>query len=306
MGAIQFRNRLGRHCSHVKLSALYWRRCLGVAALCAIPLAAPSFAVAAGVSPTIILPDAVSYEYISVVGNAYTSSQIGTLSKAGFGCNVVCAATTAIGADPSASVSVNQVTYQGTSGGYDEAILGYYVEYYVPGGATNVSYPVTLNATDTLSISSGGSRGQAYLAFGFAGTDYSSTSNFAPNVRGLVNETDCASTAAGLGCPTFVGNNITPGPFPAQTSLELVENTKYFLEFWVEIFPHATGLPNSVTIDPIFTSSATAGTLIFSPGVGATTPIIPETSTWAMMLIGFAGLGYAAYRQGARARPAAG
>ena len=30
---------------------------------------------------------------------------------------------------------------------------------------------------------------------------------------------------------------------------------------------------------------------------------VPEPSTWAMMLIGFAGLGYAGYRQSKRARP---
>ena len=35
-----------------------------------------------------------------------------------------------------------------------------------------------------------------------------------------------------------------------------------------------------------------------SPGVG--TPTVPEPSTWAMMLLGFAGLGYAARRRSAR------
>ena len=32
--------------------------------------------------------------------------------------------------------------------------------------------------------------------------------------------------------------------------------------------------------------------------IDVTTPSVPETSTWAMMLLGFAGLGYAAYRKG--------
>jgi hypothetical protein len=30
--------------------------------------------------------------------------------------------------------------------------------------------------------------------------------------------------------------------------------------------------------------------------IDVTTPTIPETSTWAMMLLGFAGLGYAGWR----------
>ena len=37
--------------------------------------------------------------------------------------------------------------------------------------------------------------------------------------------------------------------------------------------------------------------------VDVTTPTVPETSTWAMMLIGFAGLGFAAFRT-AKAHPA--
>jgi hypothetical protein len=32
--------------------------------------------------------------------------------------------------------------------------------------------------------------------------------------------------------------------------------------------------------------------------------VIPEPSTWAMMLLGFAGLGFAGYRHARKARPA--
>jgi hypothetical protein len=44
----------------------------------------------------------------------------------------------------------------------------------------------------------------------------------------------------------------------------------------------------------------------FDFGVGgAGTLAVPETSTWAMMLIGFAGLGLVGYRQTRRAKPLA-
>jgi hypothetical protein len=56
-------------------------------------------------------------------------------------------------------------------------------------------------------------------------------------------------------------------------------------------FTSVTGIDN----DPI--------TLTVTPK--ATTPIVPETSTWAMMLPGFAGLAIASYRRTRCARLAA-
>ncbi|MBO0734135.1 MAG: PEP-CTERM sorting domain-containing protein [Methylocapsa sp.] len=41
------------------------------------------------------------------------------------------------------------------------------------------------------------------------------------------------------------------------------------------------------------------------PGAFAFGGVIPEPSTWAMMLIGFAGLGFLGYRRTRRARPQA-
>jgi len=38
-------------------------------------------------------------------------------------------------------------------------------------------------------------------------------------------------------------------------------------------------------------------------GIAVTSVSVPEPSTWAMMLLGFAGLGFAGYRRGAKARP---
>jgi hypothetical protein len=49
---------------------------------------------------------------------------------------------------------------------------------------------------------------------------------------------------------------------------------------------------------PIFTGFGDSGTLTFSPS-GGTTPGVPEPSTWAMMLVGFLGLGFA-FRQSRR------
>ncbi len=42
----------------------------------------------------------------------------------------------------------------------------------------------------------------------------------------------------------------------------------------------------------------------FNAAFSLTGSTVPEPSTWAMMLLGFAGLGFAAYRRASKARPA--
>ena len=51
--------------------------------------------------------------------------------------------------------------------------------------------------------------------------------------------------------------------------------------------------------DPLFMGFSEGGTLTFSPS-GGTTPAVPEPSTWALMLLGFAGISFMAYRQKAK------
>jgi PEP-CTERM motif len=48
--------------------------------------------------------------------------------------------------------------------------------------------------------------------------------------------------------------------------------------------------------DPEFMGFSDSGTLTFVPS-GGTTSGVPEPSTWAMMLLGFAGLGFLAHRR---------
>ena len=55
----------------------------------------------------------------------------------------------------------------------------------------------------------------------------------------------------------------------------------------------------SGAVDPLITLSgpdASSYTLLLSPGIGDSPTSVPEPSTWDMMLLGFAGLGYAGYR----------
>jgi hypothetical protein len=51
----------------------------------------------------------------------------------------------------------------------------------------------------------------------------------------------------------------------------------------------------SAFLDPMFTAPV-GFSVELSPGIGNSIDAIPEPSTWAMMLIGFAVIGYAGYR----------
>ena len=69
---------------------------------------------------------------------------------------------------------------------------------------------------------------------------------------------------------------------------------------------YVVGFFNEGTVDrPSFQATANSGA-IFTTGPtsgGGGQPTVPEPSTWAMMLIGFAELGFAAFRR-AKAHPA--
>ena len=63
-----------------------------------------------------------------------------------------------------------------------------------------------------------------------------------------------------------------------------------------------TSFQLALTLIPIFSIDASnpdpgAYSILTSPGIGNSPSAIPEPSTWAMMLLGFAGLGYAGYRK---------
>jgi PEP-CTERM motif len=57
----------------------------------------------------------------------------------------------------------------------------------------------------------------------------------------------------------------------------------------------------TASIDPFFSIAdptlASEVQLVFSPGIGNVLSAVPEPSTWAMMLLGFAGIGFMAYRR---------
>jgi len=238
------------------------------------------------------LPNAVSYEYfgLNYANNIVTSNTVGTLDYTGLtGCGGTCSATTQLGSSPSVSATVNEVYFDvyKTSGGVVAASLGYYVEYLNSPG----TYNVNLLAIDSLFAPDGTSM-SASLRFGRAGAATSSFNNFASLT---LQEADCLN-----GCPS-PGFAIATAPFTANHQLQMVANTLYFIQMDLLIAPRPTGVQVSAMIDPMF-SSDFGGEFAFSPGVFAATSAVPEPSTWAMMILGFAGVGFTAYRR--KSKPA--
>jgi PEP-CTERM motif len=102
--------------------------------------------------------------------------------------------------------------------------------------------------------------------------------------------------------PGFAGFGQELPPFPSED----LTNTKF------ETYNLMTALP--LTMGDLSVAAATfatgSGSLVFPAGDSITslsfeaTGGVPEPSTWAMMVLGFAGLGFAGYRRAARARRA--
>jgi hypothetical protein len=255
-----------------------------------LPTAAIIAVAMAGGANAVILPNAVSSESfgLNLAENVITGNSIGTLDYTGGpGCGGSCVASTALGSSPSASVNVSEVVFGGASGGGAFANLSYYVEYLNAPG----TYNVTLHATDKFSTNFGANTNadaQAFLAFGTAGSNLAALNNFHTI---LYQTTDCANR-----CSIGEANYTNPLPFPANVPLQIASNTLYLLTLQVFVGPgpDPTGDPLSALIDPTFSASEPGGSFVFSPGI---TTDVPEPSTWAMLLLGFASLGFTAYHR---------
>ena len=229
----------------------------------------------------VILPNAISFEYfgLNFASNVVTSNTVGTLDYGGKpGCGGVCTATTALGASPFISATVNEVSFQATGGGIVEVDLGYYIEYLNAPG----TYAVNLHAIDSLSGPDGAGM-VAALTFGQAGGRPGFFNDFA--TRDL-REVDCANFCT----PEAPGPKT--GPFTPNNTVQMIANTPYFLQLSLFYRPESSHVQISGLIDPTFTDANFGGTFAYSPGVfdGAAGGV-PEPATWAMMLTGFGGLG---------------
>jgi hypothetical protein len=249
---------------------------------------------AVSISPGTVLPNAISHEYfgLNFADNIQTRDTVGTLNYGGGpGCGGNCIATTTLGSSPSVSATVNEVTFEHTGGGGVEARLGYYVGYL---NATPGTYSVNLHATDSLSAPDGAAM-SAYLGFGPASTNASQFNNFATRT---FEEADCTTRCPAPGF-AFPGT----GPFVANHLVSMEANTLYYVELQLLLNPVDDGVEISGLIDPTFTTGASGGQFVFSPGVFSvsSTPIPPALPLFASGLGGLGLLGWHRKRTAAAA-----
>jgi hypothetical protein len=97
-----------------------------------------------------------------------------------------------------------------------------------------------------------------------------------------------------------------PATFSDTGTYTFNTNTIYSVSLYGDLAADVSGNLGGGTatisgyIDPTFTvvgNDPSAYSLLFSPGIDNNASAAPEPSTWAMMLLGFAGVGFMAYRR---------
>ncbi len=184
------------------------------------------------------------------------------------------------GADPSINASVSGSTVViGKS--YTDAQVENGTVFQYSFEVVNPSDPSSHAPTTIYITASGGASVASELLNGSAGTATALAQLFIPFLG--VNEIAQSTTS------TISSFGITKDP----VSVEF--DSIYTVQLIVSIIG-GDAINGSAYVDPIITSPG--NNVYFSAGVGS----VPEPSTWAMMLLGFAGIGFMAYRR--KSKPA--
>jgi hypothetical protein len=194
------------------------------------------------------------------------------------------------------SITMNATTSgTGAAAGYEE--LRYFFTVNGPATGTSVDVNFLANASVTGTPFNGAGSGRGIVEFQTSfGID-----NYVDFGTGKLNQ------VIGSGVPS----TFDPASFTMSNKATLTTGTVYtvYLRAWV--YANGDGAVGTAYIDPyifvdLTTPNAGLYTVTTSPEIGndPITAAVPEPSTWAMMLLGFAGVGYMTYRRRRTAAPA--
>jgi hypothetical protein len=204
----------------------------------------------------------------------------------------------------------NRITSQSDSG---ESYIGT-ASTFISGSNQTISLQA-IGDENSFKISTGGAFASGSLEFGFmvlgaassgvsvtaSGRGTTDSNGAADN--GVQMSVDITNLATGL-THNLLSDKST-GTTPYNEKLFLIPNTEYIVDMKASVFTSALHGSISADLDPQFSTDVPGYTFLFGDGIGngiGVSGAVPEPSTWAMMLLGFAGVGFMAYRR--KSKPA--
>jgi hypothetical protein len=233
-------------------------------------------------------------------GTTTTSATAGTISDSNtnYAGSIATSSLTVNAAVPSITANVSSGGVTGVSESNASETLTYYVHVSGPAGFV----PVDFSSRGTVFTNNvGGSQSLASLSID--GGYYVATADSIDGVTTLNSQT------GGLATGTIAAGS-APNSFVMNGSIQIYGGNEVSVVMHSFDSTQTTGSSTDLAssyfdpyffIDPTFAEANPEYSLLFSSGIGNVSPV-PEPSTWAMMLLGFAGVGFVAYRR--KSKPA--
>jgi hypothetical protein len=197
---------------------------------------------------------------------------------------------------------VNHTGPSGSTGGYDNYATGANIGPWTvvgPAGRTDAVSVVTTNFSQN-GITFPAQSGNQWADL--AGQDSNGTEGVQKTIAGLLGQTYTVSF--------WVGNVVDPnGVFGVSTTVNLLVNgvavfsavntdgAGQHTQVWHQYTYQGVGTSNSTTFTFLSGDPANDFSSGFDNVVIRTVDAVPEPSTWAMMILGFCGVGFMAYRR---------
>jgi hypothetical protein len=235
-------------------------------------------------SADIVLPNASNIIHLRTDNTIQQTTSFGTQTL-GNG-DISATGTASLGGPPNISAAASYVGCTANCGSSNASVYETY--FFAVNGPDGALGHVTIAANGAVSPTTQTNLNFATLIFG------------GNNLSNVTLGSACQGECSGTGLP----NNTS---FSLATAETLTTNTLYEIQMSVDVSAAyylgpstASGfIDPMITFDPNFNSTGLS--LEFSTGI-INVAAVPEPSTWAMMILGFCGVGFMAYRR--KAKPA--